>query len=118
MSIRNVEQGQALREKNRLASKGVFTCVAVLVFLKDDHLFLAHVDPTVFNPSANKPLDQVQIILEHVIVMMDHYEKNCLIEDVFIIGGIKNKDYEKLNDSLSILRSAHSTILPTPKPCH
>lgn len=53
MSIRNVEQGQALREKNGLASIGVFTCVAVSVLLKDDHVFLAHVDPTVFNPSAD-----------------------------------------------------------------
>ena len=112
MSIRNVEQRQALREKNSLASKGVFTCVAVLVFLKDVHVFLAHVDSTLFDPSADKPLVQVQILIEHVIVMLDDYEKNCPIEDVFIIGGIKDENYQKLNDSLSILRTDHSAILP------
>jgi hypothetical protein len=47
--------------------------------------------------------------------MLNDYEKNYLIEDVFIIGGIKDQDYQKLNDSLSILRSDHSTILPIQK---
>jgi hypothetical protein len=101
MSIRNVEPGEALYDKDQLATKGVFTCVAVLIFLQDDTLFLAHVDSTIFDADSDEPLVEIQKIIEHVILLLDVNFKDIMIETVFLIGGVQNSDYTKLNASLS-----------------
>jgi hypothetical protein len=115
MPIRNVEMGEALLKKYRLASTGIFTCLAVLVLLDDDDVFLAHIDSSVFDPSADDCSAEVQKIIEHVIVTLDSHSKNRLIEDVFIIGGVDDDDYKKMDSSLSDMRSDHLTIQFVPK---
>jgi hypothetical protein len=111
MSIRNVEPGETLHDKDRLATKGVFTCVAVLIFLQDNTLFLAHVDSTIFDANTNNPLVEVQNIIEHGILMLDVNYKDIMIETVVVIGGVQNDEYEKLNDFLSLLRRTPSIII-------
>lgn len=111
MHIRNVEQGQGLLGKNTLATKGVFTCVGVLVLLNDNYVFLTHVDSAIFDPDENKPLVTVLNIIKYVMNMLDDCSKSSLIEDVLIIGGINNEYYRELNNCLWNLRRDYSTIL-------
>ncbi|UJR07445.1 hypothetical protein I4U23_011731 [Adineta vaga] len=56
INICNVEPGEALSDKDRLATKGVFTCVAILVFLQDYALFMVHVDSQIFDANGKEPL--------------------------------------------------------------
>jgi hypothetical protein len=94
-----------------LATKGVFTCVVVLIFLPDNTLLLAHVDSTIFDANTDEPLVEIQNIIEHVILMLDVNYKDIMIETVFVIGGVQNDEYEKLNDFLSLLRRTPSIII-------
>ena len=115
MSIRNVELGEGLYDQERLATKAVFTCVAILTFLQNNTLFLAHVDPTIFDTKTDQPLVEIQNIIEHVIFMLDVNHKDLMIETVFVIGGVQNDGYENLNGFLSILRQSPSIIIPHSK---
>jgi hypothetical protein len=57
----------------------------------------------------------MQKIIEHIILMLDVNHKDKMIETVFVIGGVQNDDYEKLNNFLSVLRKTPSIIIPKSK---
>ncbi|CAF1444845.1 unnamed protein product [Adineta ricciae] len=113
MSIRNVEIGEALHDKSQLATKGVFTCVAVLIFLQDDGLFLAHIGSEIFDIGGKDPLVEVQRIIENAIIMFDTNHKDTVPESIFLMGGVQNKEYVKLNDALTDWRLSPSIIGPS-----
>ena len=82
-------------------------------FLTDDDVFLAHVDSSIFDQSADESLIEVQKIIQHVILMLESLKKGYSIERVLIVGGIEDDDYKRLDESVTTMQNDHSRILPT-----
>ncbi|CAF1444860.1 unnamed protein product [Adineta ricciae] len=67
----------------------------------------------IFDIGGKHPLVEVQHIIENAIIMLDTNHKDTVPESIFLMGGVQNAEYEKLNDALTDWRLSPSIIGPS-----
>lgn len=91
-----------------LASSGVCTCVAVVILLREDEIFIAHVDPTEIISSLG-PVDVVaQEFIEHCVEKLYENKPGFAIDAVYLIGGRDMKFYHDVSQCIDRFRTSLS----------
>ena len=105
--IENVSYGEASINAV-LSASGVYSCITVMIILSDSRTYMFHADPSVFNLEDTKNMQQeVEKVIKKSIEMFDQDE------NIFILGGLDNRDYKSFNKELNRMKDNYSTITPT-----
>jgi hypothetical protein len=111
--IENVKMGQSGYHSMALATSGVYTFAAVMTLLRDDDVFITHVDPTRIRSHRSSVDLEAQDFVEYWIDQINRYKPNAAINAVFLIGGCNNNSYRQLSQNIDVLRE--STVIARSK---
>ena len=106
--IKNVQVGKSLVD-DRLASTGVHSCIAVVIWSEDTSTFIYHIDPLNFNVEAKDPRKEC---IKVIRMTMKKYKerRDSSFKEIFIVGGLKNTKFERLHTELNLLSKNHFAL--------
>ena len=105
--IKNVTMGKSSMDA-RLASTGVCSCIAMVIWPEDGTTFISHVDSVRFNVEAKEPEQECIKLIKDTMKKFQKRKGNSSIKDVYIVGGLNNGQYKRLHNAFNLLVKNHS----------
>ncbi|CAF1403344.1 unnamed protein product [Adineta ricciae] len=96
-----------------LSTPGIYTCIAVLIILNDNRVFIFHSDPTCIDLGNEDFMEyEIQKLIKDSISLFTKREnkKSSCFRSIFIIGGASNEKYKKFNSELNRMKANHSSL--------
>ena len=100
--IKNVEVGEAAVAP-QLASTGVHSCLAVMIWPVDGTVFIHHIDSTSFDAEAEDVNLECLKIVQWAVEEYKECKGNVSFKGVFIIGGLISGNYGQLQQTFELL---------------
>ena len=94
----------------RLATTGVNACIAVVIWPEDGSSFVYHIDPLTFNVESEEPREECLKLIKIILTRFRKRKGNAPFNAVFIIGGLKNRKYERLHKAFHLLATSLSAL--------
>lgn len=94
----------------RLATTGVQTCIAVVIRPEDGSSFVYHIGPLTFNAESEEPRQECLKLIEIITTRFRRRKGDLPFNEVFIIGGVKNRNYEQLHQAFRLLATSLSAL--------
>jgi hypothetical protein len=88
-----------------VATKGVSTCIPVVIVTDLCGVFLSHVSPENLLDTKSLVIDSAQYFIETVIEDLFTMSPGINIRNVYLIGGDNQKKYVLLKNAVDILRA-------------
>jgi hypothetical protein len=97
----------------RLSTTGIGSCISIIILLNNNQTFVYHMDPLKFDLEIND--DNVQTEIQKFIKTAISKFNKCgnsdlSFEKIYLIGGLDNELYEKLNTELDRMKENYSTV--------
>lgn len=98
-----------------LSTTGISTCIAVLIILDDDRIFIFHSDPSCIDLENKGHMEyEVQkLIKESILKFKECKNRNTsYFKHSFVIGGLNNKKFSLFNIELNRMKKNYITLTP------
>jgi hypothetical protein len=98
-----------------LSTTGIYTCIAVLIILDSGRIFLFHSDPSCVNLENKGYVEhEVQKLIKESISLFKECENKSTscFKNIFVIGGLNNAKYRKLNNELNRMKTNLTKLTP------
>ena len=105
--IKNVAVGKSSVDA-RLASTGVCSCIAMVIWPEDGTIFISHIDSVRFDVEAREPEQECIKLIKDTLKKFRKRKDNSSIKDVYIVGGLNNPQHERLHNAFNLLAKNHS----------
>jgi hypothetical protein len=117
--ISNVLQEHSAIADGHLATRGVATCVAVIVtFVNSPMIFIEHISAEyLFRdlPTIKGTQRRLELIVRHIF---QRAGSNAVIRSVFLLGGVDSSPYHILERAINVLYHRRTTIRAIYQPCY
>ena len=111
--IKNVRMGKASID-SILSSTGAYSCIIVVILLSDNKVFIHHASSDSFDlENSNVPTEIEKLVRDTMFKLYQLNANGLLIEKIYMIGGSDERTYQRFHDTLSQMKSNHSSLTPT-----
>jgi len=95
----------------RLSTTGIYSCLSIIILLNNNQTFVYHMDPSKFDLETDDIQTEIQKFIKTTISKFNKCGKSDLsFEKIYLIGGLNNKLYAKLNTELDRMKENYSTV--------
>jgi hypothetical protein len=98
----------------RLSTTGIYSCISIIILLNNNQTFVYHMDPSNFDLEKDDVQTEIQKFIKTTIFKFNECGKSDLsFEKIYLIGGLDNELYIKLNTELDRMKENYSTVSST-----